>query len=157
MLTSLHGVCYIHCMHTLKPTHIVVNPLNRRNLGFGKLQEALRVVECSGKPTGDLWIPHHHSSTQPGEHINTLLITSSLLQRPFPCMLLLLTSFNDFSLLSGITVHQILFKSKKSNVVGCTMKKKTNLRDRDDLSTRDKRRYPEVSFVRRFHCIPPCT
>ena len=32
------------------------------------------------------------------------------------------------------------------------MKKKTNLRDRDDLSTRDKGHFPKASFTRRFHC-----
>ena len=33
------------------------------------------------------------------------------------------------------------------------MKKKTNLRDRDDLSTRDIGHFPKVSLSRRFHCI----
>ena len=32
------------------------------------------------------------------------------------------------------------------------MKKKTNLRDRDDLSTRDIGHFPKVSLSRRFHC-----
>ena len=32
------------------------------------------------------------------------------------------------------------------------MKKKTNFRDRDDLSTRDIGHFPKVSLSRRFHC-----
>ena len=32
------------------------------------------------------------------------------------------------------------------------MKKKTNLRDRDDLSTRDIGHFPKASLSRRFHC-----
>ena len=36
--------------------------------------------------------------------------------------------------------------------LGDTMKKKTNLRDRDNLSTRDIGHFPKVSLSRRFHC-----
>jgi hypothetical protein len=59
----------------------------------------------------------------------------------------------DYIMWLCIVCDSIILLFLKTTNRGDTMKIKTNLQDRDDLSTRDKGHWPEVSSSRRLLCI----